>query len=101
MACGPCFLAQNNVQQLVIRIRFGNLRHEQHGTCFFPVLRHDHVLFSKRCMADVVEKGQNFNGVGKSLFALYLENTLFKEKFIHPFWGHANILTLEGQKDNF
>ena len=85
MACGPCFLAQNNVRHLVIRIRFGDLRHEQLGTCFFPVLRHNHVLFLKRCMADVVEKGQSFNGVGKSLFAVYLKNTLFKEKFIHPF----------------
>ena len=85
IACGPCFLAQNNVRHLVIRIRFGDLRHEQLGTCFFPVLRHNHVLFLKRCMADVVEKRQSFNGVGKSLFAVYLENTLFKEKFIHPF----------------
>ena len=80
-----CFLAQNNVRHLVIRIRFGDLRHEQLGTCFFPVLRHNLVLFLKRSMADVVEKGQSFNGVGKSLFAVYLENTLFKEKFIHPF----------------
>ena len=79
------FLAQNNVRHLVIRIRFGDLRHEQLGTCFFPVLRHNHVLFLKRCMADAVEKRQNFNGVGRSLFAVYLENTLFKEKFIHPF----------------
>ena len=52
---------------------------------FFPVLRHNRVLFLKRCMADVVEKGQSFNGVGKSLFAVYLENTLFKEKFVCPF----------------
>ena len=81
----PVFLAQNNVRHLVIRIRFGDLRHEQLGTCFFPVLRHNHVLFLKRCMADAVEKRQNFNGVGRSLFAVYLENTLFKEKFIHPF----------------
>ena len=84
MACGPCFLAQNNIRHLVFQIPFEDLRHEQLGTCFFPVLRHNHVLFSKRCMADVVEKGQNFKGVGKSLFAVYLENTLFKEKFIHP-----------------
>ena len=52
---------------------------------FFPVLRHNHVLFLKRCIADVVEKGQSFSGVGKSLIAVYLENTLFKEKLIHPF----------------
>ena len=84
MACRPCFLAQNNIRHLVFQIPFGDLRHEQLGTCFFPVLRHNHVQFSKRCMANVVEKGQNFNGVGKSLFAVYLENTLFKEKFIHP-----------------
>ena len=44
-----------------------------------------HVLFLKRCMTDAVEKGQSSNGVGKSLFAVYLENTLFKDKFIHPF----------------
>ena len=69
IACGPCFLAQNNVRHLVIRIRFGDLRHEQLGTCFFPVLWHNHVLFLKRCMADVVEKRQSFNGVGKSLVA--------------------------------
>ena len=85
ISCGPCFLAQNNVRHLVIRIRFGDLRHEQLATCFFPVLRHNHVLFLKRCMADVVKKRQSFNGVGKSLFAVYLKNTLFKEKFIHPF----------------
>ena len=85
MACGPCFLAQNNVRHLVIRIRFGDLRHEQLGNCFFPVLRHNHVPFLKRWMPDVVEKGESFNGVGKSLFAVHLENTLFKEKFIHPF----------------
>ena len=36
-------------------------------------------------MADVVEKIQIFKCVGKSLFAVYLENTLFKDKFIHPF----------------
>ena len=70
MACGPCFLAQNNVRHLVIRIRFGDLRHEHLGTCFFLVLRRNHVLFLKRCMADVVEKGQSFNGIGKSLFAV-------------------------------
>ena len=56
-------------------------------------------------MGDVVEKGRTSNGVGKSLFALYLENILFKEKSISPFekwmWGHANILTLKEQKDNF
>ena len=80
MACGPCFLAQNNVRHLVIRIRFGDLRHEQLGTCFFPVLWHNHVLFLKRCMADVVEKRQNFNGVGRSLFAAYLENTHVQRK---------------------
>ena len=54
---------------------------------------------------DAVEKGRNSNGVGKSLFALYLENILFKEKSISPsvncMWGHANVLTLEEQKDNF
>ena len=85
MACGPCFLAQNNVRHLVIRIRFRDLRHEQLGNCFFPVLRHNHVPFLKRWMPDVVEKVQSFSGVGKSLFAVHLENTLFKEKFIHPF----------------
>ena len=36
-------------------------------------------------MADVVEKGQSSNGVGMSLFAVYLENTLLKDKFIYPF----------------
>ena len=36
-------------------------------------------------MADVVEKGQSTNGVGKLLFVVYLENTLFKDKFIYPF----------------
>ena len=76
MACGPCFLASNNVRHLVIRVRFGDLRYEQLGACFFPVLLHNHVLFLKRCMADVVQKGQSSNGVGKSLFAVYLENTL-------------------------
>ena len=40
-------------------------------------------------MVDVVEKGQSSNGVGKSLFAVHLQNTLFKD-----------ILTLEEQKDN-
>ena len=57
-------------------------------------------------MADVVEKGQNSDGVGKLLFAVYLENTLFKDKFVHSFfrtgfWRHANILTLKEQKGNF
>ena len=36
-------------------------------------------------MADVVEKMQSSKCVGKLLFALYLENTLFKDKFRHPF----------------
>ena len=81
----PVFLAQNNVRHLVIRIRFGDIRHEQLGTCFFPVLRHNHELFLKRCLVNVVEKGQSLKGVGKSLFAVYLENTLFKEKLMHPF----------------
>ena len=36
-------------------------------------------------MADGVEIGQSSKGVGKSLFAVYLEDTLFKDKFIHPF----------------
>ena len=56
-------------------------------------------------MGDVVEKGRTSNGVGKSLFALYLENILFKEKSLSPsgncMWGHANVLMLEDQKDNF
>ena len=82
MACGPCFF---QLKHLVIRVRFGGLRHEQLGTFFFPVLLHNLVLFLKRCMADVVEEGQSSNGVGKSLFAVYLENTLFKDKLIHPF----------------
>ena len=64
---------------------FGDLRHEQLGTCFFPVMMHNHVLFLKRSMADVVEKGQSSNGVGQSQFAVYLENTLFRDKFMHPF----------------
>ena len=34
-------------------------------------------------MADVFEKGQSSSGVGKLLFAVFLENTLFKDKFIH------------------
>ena len=34
-------------------------------------------------MANVVEKGKSFNGVGKSLFAVCLENTLFKAEFTH------------------
>ena len=42
-------------------------------------------IFLKRCIADVVEKGQISNGDGKSLFVVYLETTLFKDKFIHPF----------------
>ena len=42
-----------------------------------------------------------------ALFAVYLEDTLFKDKnnsyilFENWIWGHANILTLEEQKDNF
>ena len=54
---------------------------------FFTVPLHCHVtvLFLKRCMADVVEKGQSSNGVGKLLIAVYLENSLFKDKFIHSF----------------
>ena len=63
------------------------------------------ILILKRCMADVVEKRQNFNGVRKSLFAVYLENTLSKKNsyilFENWIWGHGNILTLEGQKGNF
>ena len=103
MACGPCFLAQNNVRRLVIRTRFGDLRHEQLGTCFFPVLRHNHVLVLKRCMADVVEKGQSFNGVGKSLciWKIHCSKKNSYVLFENWIWGHANILTLEGQKDNF
>ena len=52
---------------------------------FFPFLLLNHALILKRCMADVVEKGQSSNGVRKFLFAVYLENTLFKDKFIHSF----------------
>ena len=54
--------------------------------CFFPVLLLNNAIFLKSCMADVVEKGQSSNGVGKFLFAVYLENTLFKDKFLHPFF---------------
>ena len=39
----------------------------------------------ERCMADVVEIGPSSIGIGKSLFAVYLENTLFKDKFMHLF----------------
>ena len=52
---------------------------------FFPVLLHNAVLFFKRCLADVVEKGQSSNSAGKSLFAVSFENTLFKDKFLQPF----------------
>lgn len=55
------------------------------GLVFFPVLLHNAVLFFKRCLADVVEKGQSSNSVGKSLFAVSFENTLFKDKFLQPF----------------
>ena len=53
--------------------------------CLFPVLLLNNAIFLKSCMADVVEKGQSSNGVGKFLFTVYLENTLFKDKFLHPF----------------
>ena len=77
MALGPCFWLKT---MYVILLFESDLR-----TCFFPVLLYHHVLFLKRCMADVVNKGQSSNGVGKSLFAVYLENTLFKDKFIRAF----------------
>ena len=72
---------------------------------FFPVLLQNHVIFLKRCMADVVEKGQNSKGVGKSLFDVYWKVHCAKTNscilFENWIWGHANILTLEMQKDNF
>ena len=54
-------------------------------TCFFSCSAEpDHVLFWKRCIVNVVETGQSSNGVGESPFAMYLENTLSKDKNIHP-----------------
>ena len=48
---------------------------------FFPVLLNHLELFWKRCMVDV---GCSI-GVGESLFAVHLGNTLSKDKNIHPF----------------
>ena len=57
-------------------------------------------------MVDVVEKRQSSNGVGKLLFAVYLENTLFKDKFLHSFLELSGLETCQhidawGEKDNF
>ena len=79
------FLLKTMYDILLFESYLGTLDTSNLELVFFPVLRHNHVLFLKRCMADVVENGQSFNGVGRSLFAMYLENTLFKEKLIHPF----------------
>ena len=42
-------------------------------------------MYEENVMSDVVVKIRISKCVGKSLFAVYLQNTLFKDKFRHPF----------------
>ena len=99
----PVFLAQNNVQHLVIRIRFGDLRHEQ--LVFFLFCGTTMYYFRKDVWWMLSKKDKISTALGsRCSLCIWKIHCSKKNSYIlfeNWIWGHANILTLEGQKDNF
>ena len=101
----PVFWVKTKYDILLFESDLGTLDTSNLGLVFCPLLLYHYVLFLQNVWRMLSKKGKVPMALGSSyllcIWRMHCSKTNSYILFKDWIWGHANILTLEEQKDNF